>query len=99
MLAVCFSEERINLTQTSKRQIKAVSRAIPLPPPAAQGRTGQGLLQQCGVSQAEPQQLPQPCAQRLVSGNAASGRALPTSQILTLGSQHPGQGITFPEGP
>lgn len=70
-------KNRINLTQTSKRQIKAVSRAIPLPPPAAQGRTGQGLLQQCGVSQAEPQQLPQPCAQRLVSGNAASGRALP----------------------
>lgn len=47
----------INLTQTSKGQIRVVSRAIPpSAPPASRGRAGRGLLQQPQpqVSQAEP---------------------------------------------
>lgn len=47
----------INLTQTSKGQVRVVSRAAPpSPPPASQGRSGRGLLKhpQPPVSQAEP---------------------------------------------
>lgn len=82
--AICFSEEHYK----SHSDLQGVvSRIIPSsPPPAPQGRSRQGLLQLPWCPRLSPRHLPQPCTLSLVSGNAGAGRALPTSQILTLRS-------------
>lgn len=70
--------------------VRAMSRA-PLCPPTAPGGVGSGGT---GRAPCAPG-CSRPCTHRLVSGNAVAGRALPASQILTLGAPHPSLEVTF----